>query len=213
LVRKVRLLTDSELKAGIAQAVVKATMEKQDMVNKRKKAQFRSDSVKVEVIKTFLALGGNLQLTAGATNIPYRTLQVWKASNWWKALVNELKKAEKLELSAKTKTIIEKSMELLADRLENGDPFYHPKTGEIIRKQVPAAQLHQIAKDMIDRKNILDKAFEETVQVQGNGDKLAALAERFAKLAEATLENKKPAIEVTDVVFAKEVKHATHESS
>jgi len=73
---------------------------------------------------------------------------------------------------------------------------------------VPAAQLHQIAKDMIDRKNILDKAFEETVQVQGNGDKLAALAERFAKLAEATLENKKPAIEVTDVVFVQEKQNA-----
>lgn len=204
MVRKVRLLTDSELKAGIAQAVVKATMEKEELVKHRKKAQFRSDSVKIEVIKTFLALGGNLALTAGATNIPLRTLKLWKTQNWWKSLVNELKKAEKLELSAKTKTIIERSMELLADRLENGDAFYHPKTGEIIRKPVPAVTLHQIAKDMIDRKNILDKAFEETVQVEDKGDKLAALAERFAELAEATLENKKPAIEVTDVVFVQE---------
>ena len=211
MVRKVRLITDSMIKNAAARAVVEATAFKEELMKKRKKAQFRSDHVKVEVVKTFLALGGNLQLTSGATNIPYRTLNVWKATNWWKNLVNELKKAEKLELSAKTKTIIERSMELLADRLENGDAFYHPKTGEIIRKPVPAVTLHQIAKDMIDRKTILDKAFEEKIVHEAKGDKLADLAERFAKLAEQSIQNKKPTVEVTDVVFGKEVSNAPHE--
>jgi hypothetical protein len=213
MVRKVRLITDSMIKNAAARAVVEATALKEELVKNRKKALFRSDSVKVEVIKTYIALGGNLTLTAGATNIPLRTLKAWKATNWWKSLFNELKKAEKLELSAKTKTIIERSMELLADRLEHGDPFYHPKTGEIIRKAVPAAQLHQIAKDMIDRKNILDKAFEEKIVSEPTGNKLADLAERFAKLAEMSIQNKKPTVEVTDVVFATEEKRlATNES-
>lgn len=215
MVRKVRLITDSMLKNAAARAVVEATALKEELIKNRKKAQFRSDSVKVEVVKTYLALGANAALTAGATNIPLRTIKLWKTQNWWKNLVNELKKAEKLELSAKTKTIIERSMELLADRLENGDAFYHPKTGEIIRKPVPAVTLHQIAKDMIDRKNILDKAFEEKVVVETKGDKLADLAERFAKLAEMSIEKKKPVVEVTDVVFvqeeAKEKSNAPHE--
>jgi hypothetical protein len=81
------------------------------------------------------------------------------------------------------------------------------KTGEIIRKPVPAVTLHQIAKDMIDRKNILDKAFEEKVVSEPAGNKLADLAERFAKLAEMSIQNKKPTVEVTDVVFATEEKH------
>lgn len=211
MVRKVRLITDSMLKNAAARAVVEATALKEELIKNRKKAQFRSDSVKVEVVKTYLALGANAVLTAGATNIPLRTIKQWKTQNWWKNLVIELKKAEKLELSAKTKTIIERSMELLADRLENGDAFYHPKTGEIIRKPVPAVTLHQIAKDMIDRKNILDKAFEEKIVVETKGDKLAELAERFAKLAEMSIEKKKPVVEVTDVVFGKEATDATDE--
>lgn len=204
MVRKVRLLTDSEMKKDKALAVVEATALKEELVKNRKNYRLRSDSVKVEVVKTFIALGGDLKLTSGSTGIPYRTLQNWKAANWWKSLVTELKKAEKLELSAKAKPIIERSMELLMDRLENGDVVLNVKTGTMDRKPVPAKELNTIIKDMIDRKNILDKAFEERIVVETNGNKLADLAERFAKLAEATLENKKPTIEVTDVVFVEE---------
>lgn len=206
--RKIRLLTDSPVKHQAAVQRMDEIILKEDLKKARKEHQkkrlLRSDSTKVEVVKTFLALGGNLQLTAGSCGIPHRTLQNWKATDWWKNLVSELKKADKLELSAKTKTIVERSMELLLDRIENGDAFFNQKTGEVQRKPVSAAALNQIAKDMMDRKLILDKAFEETIPQVSKGDKLAALAERFAKLAEATLENKKPTIEVTDVVFAEE---------
>lgn len=205
MVRKVRFLTDSEIKNGAALAVMEATALKEELVKNRKKQQFRSDSTKVEVVKTFLALGCNLKLTAGSCNIPYRTLQVWSASQWWKGLVNELKKAEKLELSAKTKLIIERSMELLMDRLENGDVILNSKTNQTYRRPVPAKELNTIVKDMIDRKNTLDRAFEETIVTVSKDDKLAALAERFAKLAEMSLEKKQPTVEVTDVIFAKEL--------
>lgn len=205
--RKIRLLTDSPVKHQAAVQRMDEIILKEDLKKARKEHQrqrlLRSDSTKVEVVKTFIALGGNLQLTAASCGIPHRTLQNWKATTWWKNLVSELKKAEKLELSAKTKTIIERSMMLLADRLENGDAFFNQKTGEVQRKPVSAKDLHTIAKDMMDRKLILDKAFEEKIVETSEGNKLAALAERFAKLAEATLENK-PKIEVTDVVFAEE---------
>lgn len=206
--RKIRLLTDSPVKHSLAVQRMDEIILKEDLKKARKEHQkkrlLRSDSTKVEVVKTFLALGGNLQLTAGSCGIPHRTLQNWKATDWWKNLVSELKKADKLELSAKTKTIVERSMELLLDRIENGDAFFNQKTGEVQRKPVSAAALNQIAKDMMDRKLILDKAFEETIPETTKGDKLAALAERFAKLAESTLEAKRPIVEVTDVVFAEE---------
>lgn len=208
MVRKVRLLTDSELKKGKALAVIEATVLKESLMAERKKKQknyrLRSDYAKIEVVKSYIALGGNLQLTAASVGIPLRTLESWKASAWWKNLVNELKKAEKLELSAKTKLIIERSMDLLADRLENGDAYVDMKTGEVRRKPVGAVVLHQIAKDMIDRKNILDKAFEEKVIETSKDDKLAALAERFAKLAEMSIEKQKPQVNVTDVVYVTE---------
>jgi hypothetical protein len=204
LAQKVRFLTDSEVKKGIALSRVEAEVTKAELVKNRKKYQMYSDSNKVEVIKTYVALGGNLALTAAATKIPVRTLESWKIQSWWKHIVGELKKADKLELSAKTKTLIEKSLELMHDRLDNGDFFYNPKTGVIERKPVGIRDVHLIAKDLMDRKHIIDKAFEVHEPMQeAAGDKLAALAERFARLAEATLDKKKEVV-VTDVVFVKE---------
>lgn len=205
--RKFRLLTDDERKKGESLAMMEAQETKRQLVEARRKRVLHSDSTKIEVVKTFIAMGGNLSQTAGACNISYKTLEAWKATNWWKNLLAELKKAEKLELSTKTKAILDKSLDLLHDRLDKGDVFFHPKTGELTRKPLDAKAINQIAKDMLDRKNILDKAFENTVPETSKDDKLASLAERFAKLAEASLEhNKKPPVEVTDVVFVTEKK-------
>lgn len=211
MVQKLRFLTDSDVKRGIAISRLDTQVKKETLVKERKAYQMRSDSNKIEVIKTYVALGGNLALTAAATKVPIRTLESWKVQSWWKTIVAELKKADKLELSAKTKTIIEKSLELMNDRLDRGDIFYNPKTGEIQRKPVAIKELHHIAKDMMDRKHILDKAFETSDQIETpTGDKLAALAERFAQLAEMSLEKKRPV--VTDVILAKEIVYAQNES-
>lgn len=210
--RKLRLLTDSTIKHDKAVDILTTKVELMEERKKHKKNYFmRSDATKVEVVKTYLALGGNLTLTAAAVQIPYRTLYVWKCSDWWKNLVAECKKVEKLEMSQRTKMIIEKSMMLLEDRLENGDIFYNQKTGELQRKPVIAKDLHTIAKDMLDRKLILDRSFEEQVVEVSKDNKLEDLALRFAALAEKALEKPKPYVEVVDVIFAEETTHAQNE--
>lgn len=203
------LLTDSEYKKK--QAI--AAIDREVLIAERKKHQrkmtLRSDSTKIEVVKTYLALGGNATLTAAATKIPFDTIKTWKTTNWWNQLVNDMRKAEKLELSAKTKRILDKSLDLVMDRLDNGDFFYDQKSGQLVRKPIPARELNKIAVDMIDQKFILDKATEEQVELSTNEEKLAKLAERFAELA-ATALARKPAVEVTDVVFVEE-NHAKDE--
>jgi hypothetical protein len=159
------------------------------------------DDVKIDTIKTFLALGGNLVLTAGATGISYQTLKYWKASNWWNTVITELRKAEKLELSANTKKILNKSLALLEDRLDKGDFIYDQKKGKLIRKPVPAASLHKIAVDMMERKDVLDKATSEENINESNDSKLIKLAEQFAALAAKAIEKQKnlPSANVVDV--------------
>lgn len=203
-----RLLTDSLPKKEQALAKI----ERDALVAERKKHQRKykmySDEAKIETVKTYLALGGNLQLTSGATGITYTTLCSWKHSEWWKSLVSDIKKQEKLELSARTKRIVEKSMELLQDRLEQGDFYYDQKKGVLVRRPVTAQVIHRIAADMIDRKEMLDKSTEERVELKNNDEKLADLAKRFADLAEKALSKPKPVVEVTDVVFVEEKTNA-----
>jgi hypothetical protein len=205
---RTRLLTDSTIKK---QQAIDHVLKKELILERKKhqkKQRMRSDHTKIEVVKSYLALGGNLTLTAGSTNIPYRTLQAWKASEWWKNLVAELKKEEKLTLSAKTKAILERTMELTAERIENGDFIYDQKKGELVRRPLPAKDLHKITVDMMIRRDIIDEATAERVVMKNNDEKLADLAKRFADLATLALEKPNTVVEVTDVIFAEETKRA-----
>lgn len=203
MAKKPRILTDSKIKKEQSIAV----FEREALIEERKKHQrsykMRSDETKIEVVKTYLALGGNLALTASVTEISKDTLKVWKASAWWSNLVNEIKKCEKLELSAKTKRILDASMNVLADRVSNGDFIYDQKQGTLIRKPISAKDAHSISVDLIDRVQILDK---ETQDEPENKDKdlarLEALADKFAKIANKI--DLKPVVNVTDVVFVEQ---------
>jgi hypothetical protein len=181
---------DERRKEAFIKAEEMSQLRKKRMALVEDKRQ-RSDEVKIDTIKTFLALGGNLQLTSGATGIPYPTLKYWKASNWWNNVITELRKAEKLELSSSAKKILNKSLALLEDRLDNGDFIYDQKKGKLIRKPVPAATAHKIAVDMMERKDALDRDTSEENINQSNEDKLISLAERFAALAEKAAQKRK----------------------
>lgn len=216
--KKPRFLTDSLSKKQQALML----LEKEALIAERKKHQraykMRSDDTKVEVVKTYLALGGNLTMTATVTEISRDTLKVWKASSWWKNIVAEIQKQEKLELSAKTKRILEKTMEVLADRVMNGDYLYDHRKGTLIRKPISADTAHKISTDLIDRSEILNKVQEDEGDEKSTDiARLSDLAKRFELLAnkqEQQLANK-PAVEVTDVIYineeTQEVNDATNE--
>jgi hypothetical protein len=193
---KVRLLTDST----VARERAVEYLKRRGKIKERQRVH-RSDSAKIETIKTFLALGGSPTLTAGATGIPLDTLNTWRKSNWWKELVDNIRKQEKLELSAKTKKIIDRSMDLIQDRLEQGDWIYDQKKGELIRKPLQAKDINKITQDMLTRKDLLDNATEQQQEVVGVEDKLTKLAEQFAKLAIKAAENKNKPKEYVDVEF------------
>lgn len=176
-------LTDSAVKKTANQrAEERKQLRAKRIAQVHRQAQY-TDGKKIEAIKTYLALGGNATLTAASLGISRETIFRWKRSNWWNEVITNLRKEEKLVLSAKTKRIMEASMEQLADRLSNGDHVYNQKTGELIRKPLVAKDLHKITTDMMDRADKLDAQTEEKKEIVGESDKLASLAERFAALA------------------------------
>ncbi len=201
-----RFLTDST--HAVRQTELR--LQREALVAERRKHQKRlrfSDEAKIDVVKTYLALGGNLTLTAGATGMSRETLKDWKASGWWGRVSDELRKEERIDLSAKVKKILNKSMDLLLDRVEHGDFIYDQRKGELVRKPVKAIELHKITVDLMIQKETLDKSMESNVAPESHDDKLKNLAERFAELAMQSLKDQKAPVIVTDVVFAEEQKN------
>lgn len=158
-----------------------------------------SDKQRLEAVQSWLVLG-NLALTARLLSIPEPTLRIWKASEWWKNVVEDIKTQENVQMSARLKNIVNAGLLVVSDRLENGDFIYDQKSGQMVRKAVAMKDAHKVATDLMDRQKVLEKALEPSRAVEGNDDKLLKLAEKFAAFVTDKIEHKEEPLPMADVV-------------
>lgn len=168
-----------------------------------------SDAQKLEAVQSYLILG-NLKLTSKMLSIPYGTLQVWKASEWWKTLIEELRIQDDLQVSNRLKKIIVKSYDAVEDRLENGDFVFDQKTSALRRKPVSMKEAAKVALDFSEqRQALVDRHLGEKTVTEDKIEKtLANLAEQFAKIASTVAKQDKPSMEITEVIFGKDHSNA-----
>jgi hypothetical protein len=161
---------------------------------------YHTDSTKVEALKLWMVTG-NLKAVSAAMNISYKTLQVWRYSDWWAEMVADIKNEGQIQLSNRLKNIATKAMDVTLDRLENGDWIYDQKTGEMRRKPVAMRDAHRVAESFVDRAVRIDaKPIDEVVE-QKVTDRLISLAETFAKFSQ----RKREAIDAVQVESTAEI--------
>lgn len=138
---------------------------------------------RIEVVTKWLALG-NMRLVAELTGVSYQLCREWKTSEWWQELVDEVKASRSLQLDNKLSKIVDKSLETIADRLENGDVVFNQKTGQVVRKEVSLKDATKVATDLLTRQAALQKQENEQMIQKDQGtiqDQLKLLAAEFAK--------------------------------
>lgn len=158
--------------------------------------QHFSDSQKIEAVQTYLALG-KLTTTAAVLKMSEATLRLWKSKDWWKEIEQELRLQDDLVLSNKLQRLLNKSFDVVGDRLENGDFIYDQKSGELVRKPVNMKDAHKVGVDLIDKREHLINKMPTAVGAEAIEDKLIKLAEKFAQIAQSI----KAPIVVTDVIY------------
>jgi putative cell wall-binding protein len=141
-----------------------------------------SDRQKIEAVQTYLLIG-NLAEVARQLQINEHTLRTWKTSEWWSELTQEIQKQETIVLNKKLKSIADKSLELMADRLEKGDYIYDQKTGQIKRKPVNLRDATQATTAVLSIQDKLQSKENFTVAQEHIEQKLSKLAEAFTKLS------------------------------
>lgn len=161
-----------------------------------RKNKLYPDSKKLEAVKLWL-LTGNLTHTSAALNIPFTTIRDWRYTEWWNSLVQELRAEENIQLSQRLKTIAEKSLLQMEDRLDKGDYILDKQTGQLVRKPVSLRDVVQAYNSVHDRKGRLDDKPKEEADNKQVMDRLASLAAKFEEIA-----LKKQPIQVTDVIYA-----------
>lgn len=137
---------------------------------------------KIEVVSQWLVLG-NMKQVAAMTGVSYDLIRQWKTQGWWKELELEIRQTQNIEMDTKLSKIVDRSLDAVLDRVENGDFIYDQKSGEIRRKPAALRDLHRVSVDTISKRELLrGNATErkETTQVSIN-EQLKMLAAEFAK--------------------------------
>lgn len=165
---------------------------------------------RIEVVSQYLVLG-NMKIVAATCGVDYGLLRQWKMQPWWAELEAEIRATQNIEMDTKLSRIVDKSLDSVLDRVENGDFFYDNKTGQIKRKPVNLRDVARVSVDILSKRELLrgnatDR--KETTQVSVN-EQLKLLAAEFAKWQTKA----KPVIDVemVEVIEPEDNQSAVHD--
>ena len=154
---------------------------------------------KVEAASVY-AVTGSLQRTSELTGVPERTLQSWRQTEWFQNLLREIWAENNEKIDAKFTAIIEKSLDQVIDRLDNGD-YHVTRDGKLVRKPISAKELSLVQAINVDKRQLLRGLPTSRSEAGQSGaektvSRLEKLAETFEQLAKHGRRPK--TLEVTD---------------
>ena len=178
-----------------------------NLAKKHKPNTTWSQEARIAAVSQYLVLG-NMALVSSVTKIPHQLLRAWKGQPWWAEVESQIRATENLQMDGKLTKIVDKSLDAVMDRLENGEFVYNQKTGQVIRKQVNMKDAAKVTVDMITKRELLRgnaTARTETTQTSVE-DQLKALALEFAKW-----QNPQPKVETLDVETVEIIDNALYD--
>ena len=145
------------------------------------------EKVKVKAVVLYNQVG-SLRSVAETLGVRYDTMRQWHISEWWKDIEDDLKSQKRTKLSGQMTKLKDKAIEIVEDRLTNGDFFYDQKTGELVRKPVGADTASNILRTALDKHLQMEEMalLEKKVATEEKiTDRLKKLGEDFQRFAKA----------------------------
>ena len=118
----------------------------------------------------------------GLTGVPHGTVRQWKCQDWWRELETQLRTEGNLVLDAKLKKLVDKSLDAVMDRLENGEFIFNVKTGKVERIPAKLRDVAKVASEAIDKSVLLQKFTRNVEDIPKLDDHLKKLAQEFASI-------------------------------
>lgn len=161
-----------------------------------KRQGWYSDAKKMEVACTY-AVTGNSRRTAEITKVKEGTIRAWKTTEWWNEIQSRIRIEQNEELDSKLTKLVDKAVDAVNDRLENGDFIYNIKQDKLVRKPINARDVQHIIVSSLDKRQLLRGEPTSISAKTSENEKLVRLAEQFKKFVQAKeIESEATAIEV-----------------
>jgi hypothetical protein len=145
---------------------------------------FYTDKEKLNAVCVF-AVAGNSRRVAEITKIPECTIRAWKATEWWNDVMSRIITEQDEELGGKLTSLVNKAVEQVNDRLDNGNYVYNPKLDKLVRKPVDAKELAIVTAISIDKRQLLRGQPTSRIATVSQDERLKGLAEQFKKFVVA----------------------------
>jgi hypothetical protein len=143
------------------------------------------------------AVTGSLEQVSKLVDIPLNQLRTMMGEQWWVDTISQVRREENDQITAKMTTVIEKSLDAVIDRLENGDQVLNLKTGETSRVPVRFRDLSFPIGVLTDKRQLLRGDATSRTEKLGQEDILKELGNKFEAFAKK-LGHKK--LDIIDVV-------------
>jgi len=147
------------------------------------------EAKRIEAVTTYLATGSATE-TSRILEIPLKTIEGWKSQDWWKETIVKIQQEDDQKLDAKTSKIIDRALEGLLDRIENGEHIYDQKTGKIKRTPAKLRDLNVAFNNLLDKRQLLRNKPTKIVEQQTTAVQLQNLANSFAQFVQKTIPTK-----------------------
>ena len=165
------------------------------------------ESKRIEAVTTYLALG-NMAETSRVINVPLETLKDWKTQDWWKTYVEDIQSESNVATDKKISKIIDKALDLLIDRMDEGNYQYDQARGKLVKVPLNAQDLNKVTSSLFDKRQLIRK---QPTSIKTNPEnteaRLLKLAQEFAKF----VGNKVPEEKIVNEYIEGETVHVTED--
>lgn len=168
------------------------------------------DEKRIEVA-TADVMGLKTPQIQAATGVAAGTVKKWRQEEWYQDLIREIQNEDDREVDGKLTRLVNKSLDVISDRMENGDWMWNSKENKFVRKPVYMKDANRVATDLINRRNLLRGKPTSISNKEQMSDKLLALAEQFARFTSAkTIQGE--VLNDAEATDAGDESHGTHEA-
>jgi len=126
---------------------------------------------------------GDIEQVSEMTGIDPKFIRQWKDEPWWSEIQKKVFVEQNEKLASRISGVLDKSLDHLVDRLDNGDYLWDVRKSKLVRKPVDTKVLSNLFNNLITRRQLIrGEPTSITTQVAVD-DRLKLLAAQFQKFA------------------------------
>ena len=123
--------------------------------------------------------GMSLTKVSAEINVPVETIRDWRISKWWKEIAEDIQSEDSQVLDAKLTKILDKSLEVVMDRLQNGEYIYDQRTGKLRQTPAKLRDANTAFNTLMDKRQLIRKQPTKITEQSSTAANLANLAKQF----------------------------------